>query len=151
LGALVTTIRAARAQDRTSVEELLAGAGLPLDGVEEHFAGFVVAEEAGQVVGTAGLEVHEDHGLLRSVVVAQGAKGQAVGRELTECVLREGRRRGLHAVYLLTTTAADYFARLGFERLGRDQVPIALHGSRELQGACPASAVAMRRALARAR
>jgi amino-acid N-acetyltransferase len=142
--ARVTTIRAARAEDRPRVEELLAGEGLPLDGVGEHFSGFVIAEEAGALVGAAGLEVHEDCGLLRSVVVTPAAKGRGIGGELTECLLREGTRRGLRAVYLLTTTAADYFARLGFERVERDAVPTALHGSKELQGACPSSAVVMR-------
>ncbi len=142
----MTTLRAARAEDRAALEELLAREGLPLDGVEDHFAGFVIADEAGAVVGGAGLEVHGGCGLLRSVVVAPSAKGRGIGRELTEHLLREGQARGLHAVYLLTTTAADYFAALGFERVAREHVPVALHGSKELQGACPASAIVMRRA-----
>jgi len=142
----VITVRAARPEDRVKVESLLAGERLPLEGVGDHFAGFVVAEDAGEVVGAAGLEVHEDHGLLRSVVVAPSAKGHGIGRKLAEGVLRDAKKRGLAAVYLLTTTAADYFARLGFERVEREEVPTALHGSRELQGACPASAVVMRRA-----
>ncbi len=140
----MTTIRAARAQDRTRVEELLAGEGLPLDGVEEHFADFVVAEDAGQVVGAAGLEVHEDHGLLRSVVVAPSAKGRGLGRKLTEGMLRAAKERGLRAVYLLTTTAEEFFPRFGFERIERAAVPPKTRASREFQGACPASATVMR-------
>ncbi len=140
----MTTIRAARAGDRTRVEELLVGEGLPLDGVEEQFADFVVAEEAGEVVGAAGLEIHGEDCLLRSVVVAPRAKGQGIGRRLTEGMLREAKGRGLRAVYLLTTTAEEFFPRFGFERIERAAVPPKVRTSREFQGACPASAIVMR-------
>ena len=129
----MTTIRAARAEDRTRIEELLAGEGLPLDGIEAHFARFVVAEEAGEIAGAAGLEVHGDHGLLRSVVVVPSAKGQGIGRKLTEGVLREAKGHGLRAVYLLTTTAEEFFPRFGFERIERAAIPAAVQASREFQ------------------
>ncbi|HET7600112.1 MAG TPA: hypothetical protein VFK09_07450, partial [Gemmatimonadales bacterium] len=50
--------------------------------------------------------------------------------------------------YLLTTTADRWFRRLGFVPVERSALPAALAGSEELKGACPASAVAMHRALA---
>jgi arsenate reductase len=139
----VTTIRPARTEDRARVGELLSKEGLPLDGVEDHFAAFVVAEDAGEIVGAAGLEVHGDVGLLRSVVVAPRAKGQGTGRRLTESILREAEIRGLRAVYLLTTTAEKFFPRFGFERIERAVVPMQVQASREFQGACPASATVM--------
>lgn len=142
----MTAVRVARPGDRAKIEALLRGESLPLDGIEDHFARFVVAEEAGEVLGAAGLEVHGDYGLLRSVVVARSAKGRGIGRAVTNRVLEDAKARGLRAVYLLTTIAANYFELLGFVRVAREEVPVSLEGSRELQGACPASAIVMRRA-----
>jgi amino-acid N-acetyltransferase len=139
----VTRLRPALPEDRAAVEALLASAHLPLEGVVDHFAGFVVVEEDGELVGAAGLEVHGDYGLLRSVVVAPHASGRGLGRRMTDHVLRDVERRGLRSVYLLTTTADAYFAKLGFTRVGREDVPEPLLGSEELRGACPASAVVM--------
>jgi amino-acid N-acetyltransferase len=130
--------------DRSAVESLLARERLPLEGVAEHFATFVVAESGEDVVGAAGLEVYGPYGLVRSVVVAPERKGQGLGRGLTHQLLAQARARGLEAVYLLTTTAPDFFARLGFERIAREAAPAPLWASAELQGACPASAIVMR-------
>ena len=47
------------------------------------------------------------------------------------------------ALYLLTTTAPDYFRRLGFRALARRHAPAALRESAEFRGACPDSALLM--------
>ncbi|MBV9947898.1 MAG: GNAT family N-acetyltransferase, partial [Myxococcales bacterium] len=46
---------------------------------------------------------------------------------------------------LLTTTADSFFPRFGFQHIAREDVPPELRASRELQGACPASAIVMER------
>ena len=51
-------------------------------------------------------------------------------------------------VYLLTTTAPDWFPRFGFTVTRREELPEVLDASEELRGACPGSAVAMRAVLA---
>lgn len=137
------TIRPAVATDRPAVEALLASEALPVAGVAEHFSGFFVAEASGSIVGSAGLEVHGRSGLLRSVVVASRHRSQRTGRALVARVMDDATARGLDAVYLLTTTAAEYFAAIGFERLPRDAMPEPLFESAELRGACSPSAVAM--------
>jgi amino-acid N-acetyltransferase len=139
--------RPAEPSDRSAVEALLAREHLPLDGVAEHFDTFVIAECGEDMVGAAGLEVYGTFGLVRSVVVAPEVKGQGIGRGLAHQLLAQARARGLEAVYLLTTTAPDFFARLGFERIAREAAPAPLWASAEFQGACPASATVMRLAL----
>jgi amino-acid N-acetyltransferase len=139
-------IRGARPEDRAGVEALLTAEHLPTDGVDLCFDSFFVLEEGDRIVGAAGLELYGDDALLRSVVVAQGAQGEGIGSSLTRRALDEARARGAQAVYLLTTTAERFFPRFGFERIGREEVPERLLASREFQGACPASAIAMRRA-----
>jgi N-acetylglutamate synthase-like GNAT family acetyltransferase len=98
------------------------------------------------VVGVAGMERYGDSGLLRSVAVAPDWRRTGIGRTLVERVLEESRAAGVRDVYLLTTTAEHYFPRLGFGCVDRQTVPAAMQASAEFTGACPASAVVMRKA-----
>lgn len=142
-------IRPARADDLPSVRSLLREADLPLDGLEDQFGvNYAVAEAAGSIVGAEGIEVYGEHGLLRSAVVSAAWRGKGVGEALTIERLAWARQRGLQAVYLLTTTAADYFPRFGFVSESRDQAPEAIRRSREFAEACPATAAFMRLTLA---
>jgi amino-acid N-acetyltransferase len=58
-----------------------------------------------------------------------------------------GEERGMNALYLLTQTAEHYFPRFGFERVARESVPAEIAETLEFKSACPASAVAMAKAL----
>jgi amino-acid N-acetyltransferase len=139
------TIRTARADDLSAVRALLTDAHLPLDGIDEQFGdGYAVAESAGQVIGAEGIETYEDAGLLRSAVVHDSWRGRGIGDALTRDRLDWARSRGLREVYLLTTTAADYFPRHGFSRVDRTSAPAAVRRSREFAEACPDTAVTMR-------
>lgn len=142
------SVRPAHPADRSAVVDLLHAEGLSSEGIDPSLAGFVVAEEAeGEVVGVAGLERYDRFGLLRSVAVSKEARGRGLGARLTEAVLEEAESRGLVGVYALTTTAADYFPRLGFEVVARAEVPAPVRASAEFCTICPASAVALRREL----
>ena len=137
-------MRPATAADRPAILDLLRAQDLPLDGLDPELAGFQVLEEAGRLVGVAGLETYGDWGLLRSVAVAGDRRGAGLGARLTRAVLEEARARGLEGVYALTTTAAGYFPRLGFEEVDRAAVPEPVRGSAEFTTICPSSAVALR-------
>jgi amino-acid N-acetyltransferase len=128
------------------VVALLQISSLPTPGVAEHFDSFLVARsEDGSLAGCVGLEIHGDVGLLRSLAVAGPARGGGLGTRLVERLFDLARSKGVETLYLLTTTAEDYFPRFGFERLAREEADPKLEASEELRGACPASAVLMRR------
>jgi amino-acid N-acetyltransferase len=80
--------------------------------------------------------------------VDAGCRGAGLGARLTEAAIADARRRELPALYLLTTTAERFFPRFGFERITRDEVPASVQASIEFRGACPASAIVMRKRLA---
>src|SRR5690349_19449255 len=107
-------LRAATDDDLARVEALLTASHLPLDGVRETLGSFVVAEWAREIVGVAGLEVCCDNALLRSVAVADAWRSHGLGRALVERVIADAESRGIHALYLLTTTADRYFPTFGF-------------------------------------
>lgn len=136
-------IRRATAADERAVLALLAASSLPGDGVADHLDDFLVAEADGAVVGVAGLERYGDAALLRSVAVSAGARGAGLGGLLTKRVLESAAVAGVRAVYLLTTTAEDYFPRHGFRRIDRASVPAPVRGSVEFREACPSTATVM--------
>lgn len=140
-------IRAATPQDLAAVRDLLAAAKLPLDGVPQDLAHFLVAARGGTVVGAIGLEPYGDAALLRSAVVAPALRGAGVGERLVQALLVQARGSGARELVLLTTTAERWFPRFGFDRIDRADAPAALHASEEFRGACPASAIVMRLAL----
>lgn len=142
-------VRPARAADWSAIERLLAARGLPAAGALSHLGTFLVAEEGSVLVGCAGIERYGDIGLLRSVAVAEEFAGHGLGTELVTRSLDLARRLELRTLFLLTTTAADYFPRFGFEPSSREALPGSLQQSEELRGACPASAAAMRLLLPR--
>lgn len=137
-------IRAATVQDLAAVHALLRSASLPLDGVPDDLAHFLVAEHEGAVVGVIGLERYGDVALLRSAAVAQDLRGRGVGERLVHALLDAARGAGIRELTLLTTTAERWFPRFGFEPIAREAADVALHASEEFRGACPDSATTMR-------
>ena len=136
-------IRAATGDDYSAVATLLTAAELPLDGVRDALPTFVVAEADRALVGVAGLEVCRDNALLRSVAVDPAWRSHGVGRALVTRVISDAEARGLHALYLLTTTAERYFPSFGFRTIAREEVPDDVRATAEFQGACPESATVM--------
>lgn len=137
-------VRPAGPGDFNSVTALLAEAGLPLAGLAPELPHFFVVERDGRIAGAAGLERYGSAALLRSVVVAPSLQGTGLGQRLVEQVLDSARADGIRQVFLLTTTAAQWFPRFGFAPGEGGEVPEAMRASAEFSGACPASAVLMR-------
>jgi amino-acid N-acetyltransferase len=141
------SVRAAQSEDLPAIAELLQQSGLPITGVQEWLPQFLVAEHEEQVVAVAGLELYGPSALLRSVGVRPEWRGSGLGRQLVERLLSTAQAQGTQDVYLLTTTAEQYFPRFGFACCTREDVPEAVRESVEFTSACPASAVVMRKAL----
>ena len=140
-------VERARPEDLDDVLRLLSAHQLPLDGLRDHVGTLLVARDDGRIVGSAALEMYADGALLRSVAVAPTLQRHQLGRELTEAAIRLAEDRRMPAIYLLTTTAADYFPRFGFERVTRADLPTGVQQSVEFTSACPSTAIVMRKLL----
>lgn len=121
----------------------LRGAGLPLDDIDEPGRRFYRLELAGAPIGWAGLQAYGTDALLRSIVIADHLRGQSRGRLLVSTIATEARQLGVERLWLLTTTAAGFFIKLGFDTVRREAAPAAIQASREFASICPASATCM--------
>ncbi|MCU0649104.1 MAG: arsenic resistance N-acetyltransferase ArsN2 [Gemmatimonadaceae bacterium] len=144
-------LRTATPADRAAIEALLAAAELPTVGIAtllaDHAADFVVATDPAdpeQLVAVAGLErCGARVALLRSVAVHPSWRSHGLARDAVRALLAHADDAGLDALYLLTTTAQEYFPRFGFTRVARTAVPDAIAATAEFTDACPASAIVM--------
>lgn len=138
-------LRSVTPSDLEAVLNLLKAENLPRDGVSESFDdGYLIAEFDGRVLGVAGVERHGDFALLRSVAVTTTHRCKGIGGQLVRNRLAHARETGARGVYLLTTTAVDYFSRFGFEIVDRDRVPKHIRECQEYRVSCPKSATVMR-------
>lgn len=142
-------LRPANAADEVAVSNLLLGAGLvALDPSAQFGPQYVVAATgSGVLVGVAGIEQHGPDGILRSVAVAKDMQQQGIGKLLAQDRLHWAERHGIRRLFLLTTTACDYWKHLGFMEIDRAAAPPAIQSSHEWSSACPATATAMVRSL----
>ena len=135
--------------DRNEVRRLVGAAGLPVEDLDEldleHFFGGGRPE---QLQGVVGLELCGEAALLRSLAVLAEARGTGLGRALVAAAEGHAWNHGVRSLYLLTTTAAGFFERLGDRPAARDQAPERIRGTREFGGLCPSSATFMEKRLA---
>lgn len=91
----------------------------------EHVRDFHVAvSDDGKVIGCCGLSiVWANLAEVYSLAVAPGYRGQGLGRSLVQACIDESRRLGIHQLMTLTYEQA-FFARLGFEVIDRQRLPL---------------------------
>jgi len=133
--------------DRPAIEALLTANGLPLAGLELASELTLVARAGATLVGCAAVEPHGSVGLLRSVCVAESMRYTGLGRRLVAEAEALAVSAGIGELYLLTETAASWFPRLAYEAAERVTAPSAVASSPEFTGACPDTAVMLRKHL----
>lgn len=109
---------------------------------------FFCASIGGEIVGYVGLEISGVDALLRSAVIFSRARHRGHGRAMVDRLLRLAADYGIQRVWLLTTTAPGFFARLGFADVDRATVPATIAASEEFALYACADAVCMVRELA---
>ncbi len=140
-------VELAEPADLPAILALLEESGLPEAGLKDHVGTLLLAAKGGggngRLLGCGALEIYGSDGLLRSVAVAEDARGRGLGDRITRATLALASKLELTEVYLLTETAQAFFARHGFLQTERATIPPAVCRSVEFSSACPASAVAM--------
>ena len=127
------TARALLREAGLPVDDLVAPVGVQLSGVFDGDA----------LVGVVGLERAGDDALLRSLAIAPDRRGTGLARALVASAEREAATQGVRCLYLLTTTAAEFFERLGYRRIARSDAPPAIAATPQFAALCPASSTCM--------
>jgi amino-acid N-acetyltransferase len=137
------TFRPATPADDPRLRALLDEAALPSADVASGRQELIVAARGDAIVGAIGLELLGEVALLRSFVVEGSLRGAGVGRALYDRCLVLARARRARGLYLLTTTAEAFFAKVGWTRADRKTAPPAVAASTEFASLCPSTAVFM--------
>src|SRR4051812_22037472 len=99
---------------RPSVILLLEENNLPVTDLDEKESLFAFMEKE-KVVGTGGLEFFDQSALLRSISIKKELQGMGVGKLLLHKLESIARQKAVTFLYLLTTTAEDFFSKEGYE------------------------------------
>ena len=115
----------AQYSDLAGIRWLLSSEELPIEDLtEESIKHFLVIRDGVGVIGAVGLEQRGGVVLLRSLFVAWDHRKRGFGIALSDAAESLANTLGASAIYLLTTTAAEFFAARGFRIISREEVPL---------------------------
>ena len=77
---------------------------------------------------------------MRSVVVLPPVRRQGIGAAIVASLELETQLHGCRNLWLITTSAAEFFDLLGYVRCDRAAVPSAIRATAEFATLCPANA-----------
>ncbi|MBT2333208.1 GNAT family N-acetyltransferase [Variovorax paradoxus] len=134
--------------DFAQVRALLLTCELPESDLSpSHMNNFLVLRSGDGLVGCVGLERAGNAGLLRSLAVAPESRGTGLGEALLRAIESRAVTEGIQRLFLLTTTAPDFFAARGYLPCPRSDAPDTIRSTTEFASICPASATCMARPL----
>ncbi len=142
---VLVTLRNLTPPDMPAARALLASSELPTDDIDDPAITFIGAFHGTELVGIVGLQDCGGTGLLRSLAVTAHHRAQGIARQLCERVFEMASERKLESLWLLTTSAQDYFMRHAFEAVPRDSAPDTVRATAQFASLCPSSAHVMRR------
>ena len=137
-------IRRARREEVTEVDALLKANSLPPLPMQTSLSNVLIALDQGSVIGAIALEVVARRGLLRPAAVSQAYQDGTAGESLVRSLIARAHELSLRELYLLTDSASEFFAALGFSPVSRAAVPSDVRSGCESWEQCPESAEIMR-------
>lgn len=127
-----------------SVLQLLKEAGLPIDDLNDGNTTELFGQFDGELLeGVIGIERYGRVALLRSLTVAKQNQGRNIGRKLISELETYALKTGVTRLYLLTTSAAEYFKLLGYRVEDRCLAPESITKTKQFSGICPSIATFM--------
>jgi len=137
-------IRRADKNDIHFIENLLRENNLPYTDVASKINCFFIGEVEDEVVGICGIEIYGNCALLRSLVIIDSFRDRGYGKTLYKEIIEYAKKESVKEIYLLTTTAKDFFGRIGFEEVNRNIVPSQIQNTTEFKYLCQSTAICMR-------
>lgn len=134
--------------DLDEILPLLAACGLPTTDIAPTHPPlfFGIRADAG-VVAVIGIELFGTAGLLRSLAVSPAHRRRGLAHQLVTFAERTAAARGVAGLFLLTTTAAEFFTGLGYLASDRSTAPPAIQTTAQFAGICPSSSAFLYKSL----
>ncbi|MBI4243697.1 MAG: GNAT family N-acetyltransferase [Planctomycetes bacterium] len=137
----------ATSKDKKEIESLLSESTLPYQDISDHLNNFIVAKENGRLIGSIAIEHYKQIGLLRSLAVLGSYRNKGTGKALYERLISHAHLLGIKKIYLLTSSAEKFFAKLGFSNVQRNDIPEQIANTKEFKVYCPSTAVCMSKSI----
>lgn len=126
--------------DLNEISTLLHDENLPTEDLKTAGINFYGIRNNNRLIASGALQIYGTNAILRSVAVAKEFKQQGLGKQLTKFLEDTARTNGINQLFLLTTTAADYFQGRGYLSIERSDCPKEIQLSAEFSSLCPSTA-----------
>ncbi|HET9057282.1 MAG TPA: arsenic resistance N-acetyltransferase ArsN2 [Chitinophagaceae bacterium] len=133
-------------EERQKAINLLQKSQLPVSDLDDDKLLYLL-KESDRTIGTAGLEVMDDCGLLRSVSIIKQEQRKGYGKFLVDAMESYARESGITCLYLLTTAARDFFDKQGYCVIKREDAPEVIKQTSEFLSLCSSTAIVMKKRL----
>jgi amino-acid N-acetyltransferase len=140
------TLKLAINEELDKALKLLASNQLPTIDIGKNVELYTVYDHQ-NLIGTIGLEAYDTEGLLRSFCLDFEVQNKGFGSQILtifEGIIKE---KGIHNLYLLTTTAKGFFEKNNYKIISREDVSEAIRQTAEFKGVCPSSAIVMKKVI----
>lgn len=126
------------------IKQLVSACGLPTVDISPSRSQLFFGDHSnGKLAGVIGLEIYGTVALLRSLAVAPAQRKNGLGRSLVRFAEAYTAKHGVESLYLLTTTAGDFFSKLGYSTASREAAPPPIKTTPQFSGLCPGSSAFM--------
>lgn len=136
-------IQKAKEKQIEEIKVLLAKHMLPIDDIASSHIEFLAVTQKQKVIGVIGVELYQNMGLLRSLVVDSEYRNHGLGEKLIGVIIKNCITNKVDELYLLTSTAVLFFEKLGFTIIERENITQRISQTEQFKTLCPSSAIAM--------
>lgn len=140
-------IRIATQDDLIKINQLLKENNLPYEDINLNKIKIFVLNIDNEICGCIGLEIYSKVALLRSFVVNESHRNNGYGKLIVEYAQEFAIRKSINTIYLLTTTAKEYFSKFNFSIIDKNNVDNQIKTTTEFQSLCPCSAICLKKEL----
>jgi len=137
-------ISQAEITDIAEMESILKEANLPEGEILQHINNFLLLKVNDKIIGAIGLEIYEEHAILRSFAIRPIYQGKGFGLILFDKIIELSNKNEVVEIYLLTDSAVKFFEKKGFAVYPRTEVPEKLQNTFEFKTPRCSHAICMR-------
>lgn len=136
-------VRKLNLNDYPGIKSLLKLYDLPVSDLD--FAPLIIfgVKRNNMLIGIGALETYGANAIVRSVAVDKKYQNQGLGKEIVQHLEKEAKLIGIKNLYLLTTTAENFFKLQYYSETNRNDCPAEIRLSKEFAEICPSTAACL--------